>query len=93
MKVYTKPLDAYLRTSVVGARAGRPAERSAVDASPSTAAEVSISAEARAMMAGAADASRGVDRAKVDSLRASVANGSFILNPMLVAERMLRGDR
>ena len=93
MKVYTKPLDAYMRTSVVGARAGRPAERSTVDPSLSTAAEVSISAEARAMMAGAVDVSAGVDRAKVDALRASVLSGSYRLNPMLVAERMLRGDR
>ncbi len=92
MKVYTKPLDAYLRTSVVGARAGRPAERLSVGASSSTAAEVTISAEARALMSSGSAAPQAVESAKVEALKASIANGTFQVNPMVIAEKLLRGD-
>jgi len=92
VKVYTKPLDAYQRTSVVGARAARSSDRSTVDGPSTTAAEVTISPEARALMSRTAETPGVVDRAKVDALKASIANGTFQVNPMVVAKRLLQGD-
>jgi flagellar biosynthesis anti-sigma factor FlgM len=57
----------------------------AVAAGPVRAARVSISAEARALAAG----DPGVDHAKVDRLRNSLASGNLKFDTQLVAQRMI----
>jgi len=90
LKVFTRPLDAYVRTSMVGVSKTRKADSTtgAVTDRPATteAASVTISEEARALVAGAA---APVDRAKVDSLRASIADGTYQVDSKMIAERML----
>ncbi len=62
-----------------------PAQREGVAAGTSVrAARVSISAEARALAAG----DPGIDHAKVDRLRQSLASGSLRFDSQLVAQRM-----
>jgi flagellar biosynthesis anti-sigma factor FlgM len=92
MKVNHQAVDAYVRTSRVSAPNGvdrAPEQQPATsEAAPShtEAASVSISPEARALAAGANGAASG---AKVQHLREKVANGTFHVDPQLVAKRML----
>lgn len=88
MKIGSRIVDAYLRTSVVGATqpAGKVSAPASAGSGPSEAARVSISDEARALMA---RASAPIDQAKVDTLRAKVADGSYTVDARMVAQRIV----
>jgi flagellar biosynthesis anti-sigma factor FlgM len=81
-------LTAYQRQTAVGpvSTPQSPAPREGATASTSArAARVSISAEARALAAG----DPGVDQAKVDRLKSSLATGSLQFDSQVVAQRMI----
>jgi flagellar biosynthesis anti-sigma factor FlgM len=85
MKIGSRIVDAYTKTSVVGATSpAREVEHSAPAAAPShtDAAHVSISEEARALMAGA---SAPVDHSKIEGLKAKIAEGTFKVDARAVA--------
>jgi flagellar biosynthesis anti-sigma factor FlgM len=89
MKIGSRIVDAYMKTSVVGATS--PAREShgaspTAASSTSDAAQVTISEEARALMAGA---SAPVDHAKVEALKAKIAEGTFKVDPHTVAKRIV----
>ncbi len=92
MKVGSRgAVDAYVRTSQVQVGATRPTPPVASGAGggaarTSEATHVTISEEARAMIAGATPP---VDRAKVDALRTKIADGTFQVDAKAVAERLL----
>jgi negative regulator of flagellin synthesis FlgM len=89
MKIGSRIVDAYMKTSVVGptspARESQGTASTAA-ASPSDAAEVSISEEARALMAGA---SAPVDHSKIESLKTQIAEGTFKVDAHAVAARLV----
>ncbi|MEN9580589.1 MAG: Anti-sigma-28 factor, FlgM [Pseudomonadota bacterium] len=83
-------LEAYQRFAVKPVSSAQQAQGAGVDPASTTstkAAKVSISAEARELAAGNAP----VNTQKVESLRAAIVDGSFQVNPTLVAQRMLDG--
>jgi anti-sigma28 factor (negative regulator of flagellin synthesis) len=84
-------LDAYQRMNIskVGAAqpAGAPAGPSNTGAPATAAAEISISAPARAMAASLG--SQAVDHQKIDSLKSQIAQNTYQINSSLVAERMI----
>jgi flagellar biosynthesis anti-sigma factor FlgM len=82
-------IDAYQRMAVSSVGGVRPTERVESGAQPagSRAAEVSISAQARELAASQAEG--GFDVQKVEALKAKINDGSFQVNPQLVAERLL----
>ena len=89
MKIGSRIVDAYMKTSVVGpTSAARESQGTAstAAASPSDAAEVSISEEARALMAGA---SAPVDHSKIESLKTRIAEGTFKVDAHAVAARLV----
>lgn len=90
MKIVGSPVDAYLRTSLVGVGAPRRAQPvdkgGAEGAASSEAAHVTISAAARALVTGT-DAP--VDQAKVEMLKGKIADGSFRVEPETIAARLL----
>jgi flagellar biosynthesis anti-sigma factor FlgM len=90
MKIGSRIVDAYMKTSVVGptspARESHGATPAAAAASPTDAAEVRISEEARALMAGA---SAPVDHGKIESLKSQIAEGTFKVDPHIVAARLV----
>jgi flagellar biosynthesis anti-sigma factor FlgM len=89
MKVGSRIVDAYLKTSLVGATSpARESQGAAPAAAPShaDAAEVSISDEARALMAGV---SAPVDHHKIDAIKAKIAEGTFKVDPHAVARRIV----
>jgi len=89
MKIGSRIVDAYMKTSVVGptspARESQGAIKAATPGS-TDAAHVSISEEARALMAGA---SAPVDTAKINGLKAQIADGTFHVDPHTVAARIV----
>lgn len=82
-------IDAYQRMAVSPVAGVRPAERADAGTQPalSRAAEVSISAQARELAASQTEG--GFDVQKVEALKAKINDGSFQVNPQLVAERLL----
>ena len=90
MKVGSRgAVDAYARTSAVRVNPPRPTSSSDGTASSGgtgAAAEVSISPEARALVAGAAPP---VDHAKVDGLRAKLADGTFKVDAHAIAAKLV----
>ena len=89
MKIGSRIVDAYMKTSVVGPTS--PARESqgaipAAAASPTDAAQVTISEEARALMAGA---SAPVDHGKIESIKSQIAEGTFKVDPHTVAARLV----
>ena len=79
-----------MKTSVVGptspAREAHGTKPTAATPASSDAAQVTISEEARALMSGA---SAPVDHAKVEGLKAKIAEGSFKVDPHTVAARIV----
>ena len=79
-----------MKTSVVGptspARESQGAKPAAAPHSSTDAAQVSISEEARALMAGA---SAPVDPGKIEGLKAKIADGTFHVDPHTVAARIV----
>jgi negative regulator of flagellin synthesis FlgM len=89
MKIGSRIVDAYLKTSVVGPTSpARESHGAAPTAAPgsSDAAQVTISEEARALMAGA---SAPVDHGKVEAIKAKIAEGTFKVDPHKVASRIV----
>jgi flagellar biosynthesis anti-sigma factor FlgM len=83
-------IDAYQRMAVSSVGNVRPPERvesGTPQQAPSRAAEVRISAEARELAASQVEG--GFDVQKVQALKAKIADGSYSINPQLVAERLL----
>jgi flagellar biosynthesis anti-sigma factor FlgM len=82
-------IDAYQRMAVSSVGGVRPVERVETGTQPATsrAAEVSISAQARELAA--SQAQGGFDVQKVEALKAKINDGSFQINPQVVAERLL----
>jgi negative regulator of flagellin synthesis FlgM len=83
-------LDAYQRVAVNPVNAARPVAKTEVvgDATPSAgdqAAKVTISSTAREL----ASAAGGKDAARISELKQQVEQGSFQVNPELIARRML----
>jgi len=87
--ITTNPaLDAYQRTAVTkvnpGQRSVEAGEATSVSGG-SQAARVSISSEARALASEASD----VDQAKVERLRAALANGTLSFDSSAIAEKLI----
>lgn len=88
MKVNSPALDAYVRTSSiqpVGSPQSPPKVAGASDSSTSEAAQVTISAEAREKAAQA----NGIDEKKVAALKEKVQDGTYHVNPQILAVRLL----
>ena len=89
MKVHSPALDAYVRTASVhpvgSAQSPSPVGAS-TDAAKSEAAHVTISSEARELAAGAADA---IDEKKVAALKERIQDGTYRVNPQILAARLL----
>ncbi len=78
-------LDAYQRMSAVSpARPAKPTANAQAAAGTGEAARVSISREARELAGGAGPGAR-----RVDELKAALANGTFEVDAMLVAQRIV----
>jgi len=89
MKIGSRIVDAYMKTSLVGATSpARPSQGASPTAAPShtDAAQVTISEEARALMAGA---SAPVDHNKIEALKTKIAEGTFKVDPHAVAKRIV----
>src|SRR5262245_37411359 len=83
-------IDAYQRmavSSVSNVRAPERVEPGTPQQAPTRAAEVRISAEARELAVSQAEG--GFDVQKVQALKTKINDGSFQINPQLVAERLL----
>jgi flagellar biosynthesis anti-sigma factor FlgM len=82
-------IDAYQRMAVPSVGNVRAPERleTGTQQAPSRAAEVRISAEARELAVSQAEG--GFDVQKVQALKDRISDGSFQINPQLVAERLL----
>jgi flagellar biosynthesis anti-sigma factor FlgM len=87
MKVHSPALDAYVRTSVqpVGGSAPPPPAASS-EAVSSEAAQVTITAAAREK---AAESAAGIDEKKVSSLKQQIQEGTYRVNPQILAARLL----
>jgi flagellar biosynthesis anti-sigma factor FlgM len=83
-------LEAYRRVALAPVNPSAPAapaeKAGAADRSPTAAAKVSISAQARDL---AAKGDVTVNQKKVDALKSSISEGSFQVNSHLVASRIL----
>lgn len=84
-------LEAYRRVALAPVNPSAPtapAEKvGTAERSPTQAAKVSISAEARDL---AVQGDTKVNQKKVEALKASIADGSFQVNSQLVAQRLLQ---
>jgi len=88
MKVQSNAVQAYARTAlnpVAPAPAQQPAAESSQAVNNDEAAQVSISAEARALAA----QGKAVDEAKVAALREQIQRGELHVNPQILALRIL----
>jgi flagellar biosynthesis anti-sigma factor FlgM len=88
MKVHSHAIDAYARTALASTTPARPVEPPAtqVTSNNNEAAQVTVSAEARAL---AASGSAGIDEAKVAALKKQVEQGEYRVNPQIIAMRIL----
>jgi flagellar biosynthesis anti-sigma factor FlgM len=86
-------LEAYRRVALAPVNPAQPSPGQAASVSgerpPAEAAKVSISTEAREL---AAKGEAQVSSKKVESLRASISDGSFKVNSHLVAQRLLNSQ-
>ena len=82
--------DAALAAASLATRTERgaaPAAGVSATGGPASGTAVSVSAAARAL--DVASAGSGIDHAKVAAVKASIANGTFQVNPGAVADKML----
>ena len=88
MKVHSHAIDAYARTALASTTPARPVEPPAtqVTSSNNEAAQVTVSAEARAL---AAKGGAGVDETKVAALKKQIEEGEYRVNPQIIAMRIL----
>lgn len=68
-------------------RAGKTAEKSAVDKAPTD--NVTLSPKAQAMATKAAGTNGVFDSAKVTEIKAAIAKGTFVVNPERVADGLI----
>ena len=89
MKISNQALQAYGRATTSSTTAPTTAGSDKSQAQQATAgtdpAQVSISAEARAL----ASASSSYNEAKVSSIKSKIANGTYQVDPQQIAQRML----
>jgi flagellar biosynthesis anti-sigma factor FlgM len=88
MKVHSNAIDAYARTALASTTPARPVEPPAtqVPNSNNEAAQVTVSAEARAL---AASGGAGVDETKVAQLKKQIEEGEYRVNSQKLAMRIL----
>lgn len=88
MKVHSHAIDAYARTALASTTPARPVEQpgTQVTGNHSEAAQVTVSDEARAL---AAKGGAGVDMKKVAALKKQVDDGTYKVNPQMLAMRIL----
>jgi len=88
-----KPTVATFRSTPASPKAGpgasAQAQTVAIEGGRSAAVSVSVSTLARSMEANSAGEMPDVDMGKVQSVRASIADGSYVVNPELIADRLL----
>jgi flagellar biosynthesis anti-sigma factor FlgM len=88
MKVHSNAIDAYARTALASTTPARPIEPPATEVTNSNneAAQVTVSAEARAL---AASGGAGVDATKVAQLKKQIEEGEYRVNSQKLAMRIL----
>lgn len=73
----------------IGPAAGALAKPAASKNTPSAGVAVTVSSMARSLEAGSTGETPDVDTAKVNAVRASIANGTYVVNAEAIADKLL----